>query len=69
MAFVSQPEPFGRLIVNLDPDITSLLREVFVMDKLQCPIPVIAKEALQISPNIKQAFDQLKVRTFFSVVH
>ncbi|VDN95862.1 unnamed protein product [Rodentolepis nana] len=60
IVFNNQPSPFGRFIVNLDPDIINLLREVFVMDKLQCPIPSFAREEFLISKYIKQNYEQLK---------
>ncbi|EUB62286.1 Dynein heavy chain 5, axonemal [Echinococcus granulosus] len=60
IVYSHQPAPFGRPFVNLDPDIIGLLREIFVMDKLQCPIPSFAKETLLKAKYIKYHYEQLK---------
>lgn len=61
IVYSHQPAPFGRPFVNLDPDIISLLREISVLDKLQCPIPSFAKETLLKAKYIKYHYEQLKV--------
>lgn len=61
IVYSNQPPPFGQLFVNLDPDVIGLIREIFVMDKLQCPIPSFAKEMLLKAKYIKNHYEMLKV--------
>ncbi|VEL39721.1 unnamed protein product [Protopolystoma xenopodis] len=61
LVFSSEPSPFGRPHVNMDPEVIGLLREIDCLHKLQCPIQPIAIELWLKADYLKDYYEQLKV--------